>query len=821
MTITVTGRTFARRLPSFTLPLFMASAAALTPALSWAENSSSSLLLEEVVVTAQKRAENILEVPITIDNFSADDISNTGALMISDMDDYIPGFEAGDTGITQNTLTLRGVSSSNISIGGDPSVATFFDGIYMPQATATVAFSDLARVEVLKGPQGTLYGRNASAGVVNLIPNSPAQEEEGFIAAKIGTDGLMRFEGMINTALTDTVALRVNALTNERDGYIQNLAGGGDGGAEDNQALRVAVLWDIADTTSLQVAYDWDKVDNSARPAVGLSEFSYSQDPFSGKMENDLIDGGERRDMQGLTMRLEHELSDQWLVKVSTSYREWEVYNREEEDGTSEASVYADTNNQEDSNIFYNEVSFHFTNDRFDWVMGANYSKEDVMQRTTLSLTGDSIARASTGEINAALGTSIDHIWNQEQLATAINGLGLGLDGVLCGGPCSAAGMTAGVYDEIANLFGSQAIFDSSYSGIPWGEYIENHGEFTNMGVFSDVNITLNDDFNLLLGLRHSRDEKTLSWYSPTTSFAEVRPGATNLFFNDAGGTGISTPNDVLVEATESWSKTTGRVVLKYQFSDNASTFLSFSTGYKAGGFDSLNADTANAPFAPEESTNYEWGVKGDFFDGRFRTQLSIFSLEIDNLQEAIESLAPGEVGATPIIISGNQQLEGIEVTSDWVATDNIRFGLITTLRDEEKSFAPYYNDVGDYIETSETSSTELAYTLTADWTPTVSVGELLVHVDYIFEEQNLQDEPSYQPIYDSIENFNADKQFLNARVSWLSDDQSLELALWGKNLLDNQYTDIPAGRTKAVFDTAYVTPNRPLSWGADVKYSF
>jgi len=816
MTITVTGRTFARRLPSFTLPLFMASAAALTPAISWAANSSSSLLLEEVVVTAQKRAESVLEVPITIDNFSADDISNTGALTIKDMDDYIPGFEASDTGVTQNSLNIRGVSSSNISIGGDPSVATFYDGVYLPQAASTVAFSDMARVEVLKGPQGTLYGRNASAGVVNLIPNSPAQEEEGFIAAKIGTDGLMRFEGMINTALTDTVALRVNALTNERDGYIQNLAGGGDGGAEDNQALRAAIMWDISEATSLQVSYDWDKVDNSARPAVGLSEFSYSQDPFSGKTENDLIEGGETRDMQGLIVKLDHEIDDQWSMRFTTSYREWEAYNREEEDGTSDLTVYGDTINFEDSNIFYNEISFHFTNDRYDWVMGANYSKEDVMQRTTLNLMGDSIARVATTEVNSVLGSSMEHMWNQDQLATALNGAGFG--GLLCGGSCSADDITDATYD----LLGDPLIFGPSFSGVPWSEEVENHGEFTNIGIFSDVNITLNEDFNLLLGLRHSRDEKTLSWWSPTTSFADVRPGATNQFFNAAGDFGFTTPNDELIEATESWSKTTGRAVLKYQISDTASTFLSFSTGYKAGGFDSLNANTAEQPFAPEESTNYEWGIKGDFLDGRLRTQLSLFSLEIDNLQEAIESQLPGQVAAIPVIISGNQQLEGIEMTTDWVATDNLRFGLITTLRDEEKSFAPYYNDVGTLIADTETSSTDLAYTLTADWTPEVlSMGELLVHVDYIFQEQSLEDDANYQPIYDSIENFNADKQFLNARVSWLSDDQSLEVALWGKNLLDNQYTGIPGGRTKAIFGSAYVTPNAPLSWGVDARYNF
>ena len=180
------------------------------------------MVLEEIIITAQKREQNAMTVPITVDTFSSRDIEVTGAQDIKGVEAYIPGFEAGD-GVTQVGLTIRGVSSSNISSGGDPSVATFYDEVYLPQAASTVTFADMARIEILKGPQGTLFGRNAAPGVVNMVPKQPGADLEGFVSARLGNYDLTRFEGMINAPLTDDLFMRANIYTNERDGYIQNV----------------------------------------------------------------------------------------------------------------------------------------------------------------------------------------------------------------------------------------------------------------------------------------------------------------------------------------------------------------------------------------------------------------------------------------------------------------------------------------------------------------------------------------------------------------------------------------------------------------------
>ena len=203
------------------LPLAYVALASMLPATARAQDS----VLDEITVTAQKREESALEVPVTVDVFTDKDIEETGALNLAEMQDFIPGFEVGSNP-TQASITIRGVSSANISTGGDPSVATFYDEVYVPRAATTATFTDLQRVEVLKGPQGTLYGRNAAAGVVNLVPNRPGPETDGFIRQRIGNYGLFRVELMGNAALSDKFFVRGNLLHNKRDGYLENLVAG-------------------------------------------------------------------------------------------------------------------------------------------------------------------------------------------------------------------------------------------------------------------------------------------------------------------------------------------------------------------------------------------------------------------------------------------------------------------------------------------------------------------------------------------------------------------------------------------------------------------
>lgn len=152
----------------------------------------------------------------------------------------------------------------------------------MPRAATTIAFAGMRRVEVLKGPQGTLFGRNAAVGVINMMPNASTNSLQGFARARLGNNDLVRAEAMINLTVTDGLFLRANILNNQRGGLVKQLGPTEHNpGEQDHQTARLAMLWEASETTRAQLSCDWDKLDNAPGMSIGYSEYAYSLDPFS------------------------------------------------------------------------------------------------------------------------------------------------------------------------------------------------------------------------------------------------------------------------------------------------------------------------------------------------------------------------------------------------------------------------------------------------------------------------------------------------------------------------------------------------------------
>lgn len=821
----------------------LAVAAAILPTFALAQDA----VLEEITVTAQKREQSTLDVPITVDVFTADQIEKTGALNLIEMQDFIPGFEIGSNP-TQASITIRGVSSANISTGGDPSVATFYDDIYVPRAATTVSFTDMQRVEVLKGPQGTLYGRNAAAGVVNMVPNRPNAETEGFVRMRAGNFDLLRLEAMGNVALSENFFLRANVLTNTRDGYLTNLAPGErDPGEQDNIAARISALWEISDVTDLQISYDYDKVDNSARAAVGLSPWSACpSDPRCDNVLNDVINGKETRDMWAANVKLNHEFNDQWSAKFVTGYRTFETINKQDEDGTAEFDRYLDTDNIEDSDINYSELQFNFNTERVNVVFGANYSKESTHQEIPVNSNVDSVMRAVTSEIRrdivngvnddlglegddrlpeeqvlALIGQQIglpfplpmEHIWDPLSMSFFMNTQGL----PLTPGDIIASGDT--YYDVVQGMGFPGPFVGPSHAGQPWSEYYFNDGDFTNWGLYGDVDFQVNDRWNLLFGLRYSNDEKSFSWRNPANSFTAVRPGTPDLVFQphplypDARNGTLTAVHD--------WDKVTGRAVARYQVTDNAQVFASYSTGYKSGGYDSLDVSTSDNPLRPEESENIEIGLKGDFADNRLRVQLSVFDMTIDGRQRTVDSRPPGQLSPIPTINVGDQEFKGVEAVVDWLVVDNLQFGFMTTWRDAEATWDEYYDANGELAGGPQAkNSTNTDYTVTMDWQPDLGPGDLEFRLEYIFNENTGAFDSTSVVDPDDYPGYYEDRKELNARIAWTSESDKYMAALWGKNLLDQKLlggiSDI-----SILFRTPFTSVSAPMTYGVEFGVRF
>lgn len=778
---------------------------------------TSDGLLEEIIVTAQKRQQQAIDVPIAIGTFSQRDIINTGALTLQDIDAYIVGFDAGGETFTQQGYSIRGISSPNISTGGDPSVSTFYDGAYLPRAATTVAFADMERVEVLRGPQGTLFGRNAAAGVVNLVPNAPTTERvEGSARLRAGNLNLLRVEGMINLPVSDTFAIRANALFNQRDGISDNVEPAEfDAGEKGNWAGRVAMRWEPSEATALQLAVDVDHFDQAPSMAIGVSPYSLNTNPYSGVYANDVINGEETRDMWGVTGKWFQDLGDAWSMTAIANYRDFETTNRQDEDGTADATRYFDTNNVEDSDIAYGELQFNYNTDRINAVVGATYSLENTYQRTEANALADSIARLVTQDFNAGFGFNMDHIWNPEDYAGALSAVGI---------PLTAEAVTESGdfwYEFISGVLNEPMVFGPSFAGEVWGEYIINEGEFENAGIYADIEYALTDRLSITAGLRYSEDTKEFSWLIPPTTFAALRPGVSNQIFTDARGDfapAATTP----LSAKESWSKTTGRLVGTYRISEQLIGYASFSTGYKAGGYDSLAIRTSQDPLRPENSEQYEIGLKGDLFANRLQVQLSLFDLTVDGRQRSVETRPPGQENAIPTVINVDSMVTGVEVNISWLITEDLLFTALTTYREEETESAEFYNAQGELTQFDTSGNTAGNYTLTLDWRPEFLGGELLVRGEYIYGE-NTRDsgDANFNEDFANIPGYTDDTRLVNGRIAWTNPDNTWEVALWGRNLTDEERIGGISQTTVAVFGTPILRIQDPQTWGIEAIYSF
>lgn len=752
-----------------------------------------NLLLEEVIVTAQRREESSMRTPVTVNAFSADDIVNVGALDIQDMDDFMPGVEIGDGNTTQTSISIRGVSSPNISSGGDPSTATFYDGAYLPRAATTMPFFDIERIEVLKGPQGTLFGRNATAGVINIIPNKPSEEFEGHLKVRAGNYDFLRFEGVVNAPLLDNFAVRLGLLSSTRDGIVDNVGIGPDPGDEDVKAMRLSALWSVNDRTDLHLSFDMEDRDEAPRIAVGVGQFGFMQsnDPFLGTTAHDVAGAEETRDMQGYSIKIDHEFNDSWSVFAISSYREWETTNLEEEDGTADPRRYFDTNNIEDSDIFYNEVRFNFVNDNVDVILGANYSKEDLFQRTDIHLLADSWMQFVT--IEGGFGADT-HLWD-------------------------LLGDNEATYLSLSQAFGL-AVIPPSFAGRLQTETMDNTGDFTNWGVFADATYQLTKTIRIAAGLRYSKDTKDYTWQTyPTDLDWPVPP---QILAYDPGVIDDDPSNDFdQFAASKSWSKVTGRVVADWQFQENAMTYLSVATGYKSGGFDGqVFTPLVSGPFAPEEMLNVELGVKGDFFSERLRIEAALFRQELDNRQRSTSTRdGPDDPTAQPTVISGDEETDGVELITTWSVTDNVRLTAMGTYRETDSIFERYFDGAGEPAGgVVDSSRSEADYTLRFDWTPAIPFGALLVHVDYVVDEN--KQSPTDTIFVTGPWYFQTEK-LLNARIAWKNDDDTIEVALWGANLLDNEYADNPGGFVADTLGAIHTRIDDPLTWGMDFRFAF
>lgn len=374
------------------------SAAVFAPGIATAQNT-----LEEVVVTATKRDASLSDLSVAANVLSGDDIGPGGVQTVRDMYTEIPNLSIGDQfGFAR--IFMRGIGMTSIDIGGEGAVSILQDGSIIPRPAAQlVGMFDLEQVEVLRGPQGTLYGRGATAGAINIVTAKPGDELGGYVNATVGNYGMTTLEGAVDLPITDALALRLATKIERRDGYGENLFTGNDVDDRDADAYRATLSYnpDAAWDATLSYQY-YEEDDNNYAfhyfgpsagtagglpPAVpvlgGSTVFDVGGTVYDIYSDQEAIN---KRDGYLANLILNFELSDGVSLRSTTSSQSMERFLRDDLDST-EVDLFGQNNYTEESDSFGQEFTLNVVRDSYSILAGAMYFEEELFGEVRVPLT--------------------------------------------------------------------------------------------------------------------------------------------------------------------------------------------------------------------------------------------------------------------------------------------------------------------------------------------------------------------------------------------------------------------------------------------------
>lgn len=446
--------------------------------LSASAESDGGFYLEEIVVTAQKRAESVQDVAASISAVSGTQLDERGITDVESLALAVPGMHFSQAG-SNTRITVRGIGSEQTTVTGDPGVAFHIDGVYQTRASAGSAlFYDLDRVEVLRGPQGTLYGRNATGGSVNLISNRPTQEFEGNVELQLGDYDHQRVRGVVNTPLIDDkLAMRISGQHETRDGYYENLTPGADDLEDrDSLNLRTQFLYTPTETLDILLSMNYSNDKGAGDGYKMLGDYPAAGKPIDGFYSSATpnpsdpwevrTNGNERRDnkRKGASVTVDWDLGSVALKSISA----WQKNTVDTfADGDfSDVEIINENTFQENTQYSQELQLSSVDSGDWEWVAGLYWLKEE---------------------------NDVDYWLND-------NGTGLSTYFFGLAFPTVDVGLADPAY------FGNKS-----------------NVEGNSLGAFGQVSYHLNEDVKLTGGLRYSKDEKEASitrkeFQSPTTS---------------------------------------------------------------------------------------------------------------------------------------------------------------------------------------------------------------------------------------------------------------------------------------------------------------
>ena len=631
-------------------------------------------MLEEVIVTAQKRNQSENDIGIAISTWTGNELRDMGVVSAEDMALRTPGLTVNESSATGVPLyTIRGVGFQDYSTGASSTVGIYFDQVAMPYTVMTRGLLfDAERVEVLKGPQGDLYGRNTTAGQINFISNKPSEEFEVGVNVGYSSYSTVDFEGFVNGSMGENAQGRIALKTiQSSEGWQKSVDGDDELGEKDVTALRASFNIELSeDANLLLVAHHVDdQSDNKANTAydgreIGLAEFSapysavapylasgetppwYSTDDneaagwtnsYTSSITGTTFDLRPKRDNQlkGMSAHLDWDLGNVSLTSI-TAYNKFERVERNDWDG----GQYNDSSNinTTDLSVFSQELQLSGSTDSVDWLVGAYYSTDEMEEYYHYFMSDSLYGGASLVfdiapfKLNGTGILELDTKYQQETDSSAIFGH---VEWQFTG----ALKLTVG------------------------GRYTKEQRDWSGCTYVADDN-SLGSFNNVLFGT-------TLSAGSCGT--IDDRPSSPTFI---VGLLGTPDANNGLAVFTDTidTSRMMGKIGLDYTPSDNVLYYASISQAFKSGGFNGANSNTTTQlmPYDEEILTSYEIGAKATLLEGSMQLNAAVFSYDYKDKQEKdrVITLVGAISGLTNV---DESSITGAEIDIQWLPTDGLR----------------------------------------------------------------------------------------------------------------------------------------------------
>jgi len=686
---------------------------------------SQAQTLEEVIVTAQKRAESLQDVPISVSAMSGEKMADAGIQSFTDMNNYVPSFSVTKDPIGDK-INIRGIQSGN-QAGFEQSVGTFVDGIYRGRGTQSrYSFLDVEAVEILRGPQGTLFGKNTIAGALNIRSAKPSEEFNGQFSASYNTEfETTELQGFVSGPLSDTVRGRAFFMSREMDkGWVANEFYNADVPVSDETAGRLSLDIDLGDNTLLRIRTELADFKTIGQPwdilvAGGLSAFGIEsaadyrismgnipQAPFThfganGEFVNDpngVMDFGAAGQLDGdsneTAITLEHS-TDQGTFTAILGHSAYEFQRYLDADFGPTSSVRFDDSEDFDQKSFELRFASELDGD-FNYITGLFYQEQDLIVDGLSYYNFGTLQPLLNGGCAGGLGAAYGDLFvSGDALTTATN-------------VAQAVGAAGGAGASLANACGQAAalapLVNAGMNGGNRYALLDQNNE--SWAIFFQGTYEISNTSRFTFGLRYTEEEKTASQSVYATDFVENSTTKTSNPVLTAALESVGEfsthsfgPNDPGMSRDEeslTWSAN-----YQHDLNDDTMVYVSASTGFKAGGFNSFYMaqndpnNSQDASFEEEEVITFEVGSKMTLLDGSAELNLALFRTEFDDLQASIFT------GGTTFIVQNAAKAvtQGLELDGRWALNDNLTLqGAFAYLDFEYESFPNQACTAAQYV---------------------------------------------------------------------------------------------------------------------------